>query len=280
MRFYRATRFLFPHNFELRLLFICFLAVHVPLFACLVFSAITGDWHLGTLLVVLFATLAGTVAGVAAIHALLAPLQNATAMLRRIQDGERLEAVPIGGDDLVGRLLHGVAQAANESAERSERLTIQAERDPLTGVHNRRGFFAAATRVLRPERPGVIALIDLDHFKAINDSLGHAGGDVILHAFAERLCEGVRRSDICARWGGEEFAVLLPGASLAQAREVMDRLRASLASHPLSPDAALTFSCGLAPIKEATTLLEAAHRADQALYAAKNDGRDRIVSVD
>jgi diguanylate cyclase (GGDEF)-like protein len=280
MRFYRATRFLFPRSFELRLLSICFLAVHVPLIACIVFSALTGKWPFDTLLVVLLATLAGTAAGVAAIHALLAPLKEATAMLGSIQQGERVDSIPVGGEDLVGRLLRGVSRAANESADRSERLTDAAERDLLTGVLNRRGFFTAAGRVMTPEQPSVIALIDLDHFKAINDNLGHAVGDAMLHAFAERLCVAVRRSDICARWGGEEFAVLLPGASLAQSREVMERLRTSLASQPLSPEVQLTFSCGLASIVSASALDEAAHRADQALYAAKNQGRDQIASAD
>lgn len=280
MRFYQATRFLFPRSFELRLLTICFLAVHVPLIVCIIFSAVTWNWQWGALLVLLLATLAGTAAGVAAIHALLAPLVTATAMLRQIQKGERVEPVPIGGNDLVGRLLRGVTHAANDSADRSARLTIAAERDPLTGVLNRRGFFAAADRALGGQRGAVIALLDLDHFKAINDRLGHAGGDTTLQAFAQRLCESVRRSDICARWGGEEFAVLLPGVNIDQAREVIERLRGSLAQETLHADTPVTFSCGLARVSDASGIDAAASRADEALYAAKNDGRDRIVSAD
>jgi len=280
MRFYQATRFLFPRSFELRLLTICFLAVHVPLIACLVFSAFTGRWSLETLLVVLLATLAGTGGGVAAIHALLSPLKRATAMLGAIQQGERVEAVPVGGDDLVGRLLRGVTNAANESADRSERLTDAAERDPLTGVLNRRGFTGAAQVLLGHHREAVLALIDLDHFKSINDRFGHSGGDALLQTFAQRLCECVRRSDICARWGGEEFAVLLPGASVGQAREVMERLRLSLVRQPLPGEAQVTFSCGLAALEDTAHLESAVSRADQALYAAKNEGRDRIETAE
>ncbi len=276
MRFYQATRILFPRSFELRLLAICFLAVHVPLITCVVVSAITWKWQADTLVIILLATLLGTAAGVSAIHALLSPLTKATAMLRAIQNGERVEAIPVGGEDLVGRLLCGVTEAANEAAARSERLTLEAERDLLTGVHNRRGFLAAAQKVLTGDRPAVVALVDLDHFKRINDALGHAGGDVLLHAFAQRLAEVVRRSDICARWGGEEFAVLLPSANLEQAREVMERLRASLLRHPL-PGTKLTFSCGLAPVRTAQQLDEAVRHADGALYAAKHAGRDRIM---
>jgi diguanylate cyclase (GGDEF)-like protein len=280
MRFYKATRFLFPRSFELRLLTICFLAVHVPLIACVVFSAVTGHWPLDTLVVVLVATLAGTVGGVAAIHALLSPLKHATAMLGAIQQGERVDVVPVGGDDLVGRLLRGVTKAANESADRSERLTDAAERDPLTGILNRRGFTTAAESLLSGGRGAVLALIDLDHFKTINDRFGHTAGDELLHSFAQRLCDGVRRSDICARWGGEEFAVLLPGANIDHARDVMERLRASLTQRPLPGEASVTFSCGLAPLQEATRIEDAVTRADEALYAAKSEGRDRIETAE
>lgn len=276
MRFYQATRFLFPRSFELRLLAICFLAVHVPLIACVIVSAATGHWNFATLWLVLGATLVGTAAGIAAIHALLSPLIDATAMLRQVQKGERIDAIPTGGDDVVGRLLRGVTQAANESADRSERLAYAAERDSLTGILNRRGFFASARKVLTGKRQAVLGLIDLDHFKAINDHLGHAAGDILLRAFAERMADVVRRSDICARWGGEEFAVLLPGANIEQARIVMERLRSSIARNPL-PNAGVTFSCGLAPIHHADELHDISIQADRALYAAKHDGRDRIA---
>jgi diguanylate cyclase (GGDEF)-like protein len=280
MRFYQATRFLFPRSFELRLLTICFLAVHVPLIASVVFCATTGQWPLGTLLVVLLATLAGTAGGVGAIHALLSPLKRATAMLGAIQQGERVASVPTGGDDLVGRLLRGVTQAANESADRSARLTDAADHDPLTGILNRRGFTGATTSLLDAGRGGVLALIDLDHFKSINDRFGHSAGDALLQTFAQRLCDTVRRSDICARWGGEEFAVLLPSASLDQAHDVMERLRLSLAQQPLPVEASVTFSCGLASAAGAVRLEDAVTRADQALYAAKHRGRDRIETAE
>lgn len=279
MRFYQATSFLFPRSFELRMLTICFLAVHIPLLVCIAASAMTGEWQFGALLLVLLATLIATIAGVLAINAMLSPLAEATKMLRAIQKGERIGEVPVGGNDLVGRLLRGVQQAANDSADRSDRLTEAAERDPLTGVLNRRGFFTAAARVMVAEQPTVLALIDLDHFKSINDHLGHAAGDVLLQNFALRLGDIVRRSDVCARWGGEEFAVLLPGATIEQARVVMERLRSSIMRDPL-PGAGVTFSCGLASVHNATGIDEAARHADTALYMAKNQGRDRIVSAD
>jgi diguanylate cyclase (GGDEF)-like protein len=279
MRFYQATRFLFPRSFELRLLAICFLAVHVPLIVCVAVSAATGHWNSHTLLLVLGATLVGTIAGVAAIHALLSPLTQATAMLRHVQKGERVEGVPEGGNDLVGRLLRGVTQAASEAADRSDRLAFAAERDHLTGILNRRGFFASARKVLTGRRQAVLGLVDLDHFKAINDHLGHAAGDVLLHAFAQRMVDVFRQTDICARWGGEEFAVLLPGANIEQARAAVERLRSSIARHPL-PNAGVTFSCGLASLHHIDELHDIATQADKALYIAKHEGRDRTQIAD
>jgi len=278
MRFYKATAFLFPRSYERRILFICFGAVHVPLIACIVLQAVTGKWEVLTLVTLLVATLAGTAMGLAAIHALLAPIGRATGMLAAIQNGERIALVPQGGDDLVGRLLHGVATAANESATRIEQLSDVAEKDPLTGIRNRRGFLDSAKAALRGGRGGVIALIDVDHFKAINDDLGHAAGDRLLQVLAERIEHHIRRNDVAARWGGEEFAVLLPDTSIDDARLVLERLRAQIAldSGLGVADRAVTFPCGLATVPTFAQLEDATRRADAALYAAKGAGRNRV----
>ncbi|KQM14760.1 GGDEF domain-containing protein [Novosphingobium sp. Leaf2] len=282
MRFYRATTFLFPRSFEHRILFVCFGAVHVPLIACIVLQAITGQWQLTTLVTLLVATLIGTGLGLAAIHALLAPLSQATAMLQAIQTGERVPVVPQGANDLVGRLLDGVATAANESAAPIERLTDAAERDPLTGIRNRRGFLDAAEQVLRSRGNAVLAIIDIDRFKTINDDFGHDTGDALLRSLAKRIEDHLRRSDIAARWGGEEFAVLLPHTTLDEARLVMERLRATVAlDKGLGvEDRAVTFSCGLAPVRSFAQLADATKQADEALYAAKNAGRNQVHVID
>ncbi|PNU05915.1 GGDEF domain-containing protein [Novosphingobium guangzhouense] len=278
MRFYQATTFLFPRSYERRILFVCFGAVHVPLIACVAFQAATGHWHLGTLLTLLVATLVGTGLGLAAIHALLAPIGQATMMLQSIQMGERVAVIPQGADDLVGRLLNGVTTAAHETAARIERLVDAAERDPLTGIRNRRGFLDSAKQVLRGRSNAVLALIDIDHFKRINDDLGHAVGDVVLKSLARRIEDHLRRSDIAARWGGEEFAVLLPDTTLDEARLVMERLRATVALDTGLgvQDRAVTFSCGLAPVRDFSLLQDATRQADEALYAAKHGGRNRV----
>ncbi|EJL34094.1 GGDEF domain-containing protein [Novosphingobium sp. AP12] len=278
MRFYRATAFLFPRSYERRVLFFCFGAVHVPLLACIALQALTGHWEIGTLVTLLVATLVGTGLGLAAIHALLAPIGEATAMLAAIQNGERIVAVPEGGNDLVGRLLNGVTTAANDTAARIEQLVDAAERDPLTGIRNRRGFLDSAEQVLRGRSNAVLGIIDIDHFKAINDEFGHAAGDVILKSLARKIEDHLRRSDIAARWGGEEFAVLLPHTTVEEARLVMERLRATIAldTELGIEDHAVTFSCGLAPVRTFAQLGEATKQADAALYSAKNAGRNQV----
>ncbi|AXB75687.1 GGDEF domain-containing protein [Novosphingobium sp. P6W] len=278
MRFYKATAFLFPRSYERRVLFFCFGAVHIPLVACIVLQAVTGHWQLPTLLTLLAATLVGTGLGLAAINALLAPIGEATAMLAAIQNGERIVVVPAGGEDLVGRLLTGVTTAANETAARIEQLVDAAERDPLTGIRNRRGFLDSAEQVLRGRSNAVFAIIDIDHFKSINDQYGHDTGDQLLKSLARRIEDYLRRSDICARWGGEEFAVLLPDTTLDEARLVMERLRATVALDTGLgvEDRAVTFSCGLAPVRTFAQLGDATKQADAALYAAKNAGRNQV----
>lgn len=278
MRFYQATTFLFPRRYEWRILLVCFGAVHVPLLACIAFQAATGQWQPTTLLVLLGATLLSTGLGLAAIHALLSPIETATQMLRAVQAGERVGLVPVGNEDLVGRLLHGVSVAANESAARIERLIETAERDELTGLRNRRGFLDSARRLLAGESNGVLAMVDIDRFKAINDRFGHVTGDALLREVALRLENGVRRSDIVGRWGGEEFAILFPDTLLEEARVVMERLRASIALDPTlqGDEWPVTFSCGLAPVRSFAHLENATRNADGALYAAKNGGRNRV----
>jgi len=278
MRFYQATTFLFPRRYEWRILLVCFGAVHVPLLACVAYQAATGQWQPAILLILLAATLLGTLFGLVAIHALLSPITTATEMLRSIQAGERVGMVPVGNQDLVGRLLHGVAVAANESAARIERLIEASERDELTGLRNRRGFLDSARRILAADCNSVFAMVDIDRFKAINDRFGHATGDALLREVALRLEHGVRRSDVVARWGGEEFAILFPDTLLEEARVVMERLRASIALDPTlrGDEWPVTFSCGLAPIRNFAHLDQATRNADGALYAAKNGGRNRV----
>ena len=286
MRFYRATRFLFPRHYEWRILLACFAAVLSPLLALALFQAATGRWQPDLLLGLLVASLAAGGLGILAIHALLAPVARATATLGAVHRGEEIPPLPRGGDDLVGHLFRGVAVAASGSAMRQPPLATATDRDALTGLHSRPGFLDHSEKVLSGEGNSVIALIDIDHFQSINDRFGHAAGDALLRAVGHRLERGLRRSDLAARWSGEAFVVLLPDTQLDEARLVLERLRASIALDPLlGPESTgnawpVTFSCGLAPVRTFSQLGEATHRAHAALNAAKNGGRNRVRIAD
>lgn len=281
MRFYEATRFLFPRHYERRILAICFVAVHLPLAGCIVVLSWRSEWDGSLFGVLLAATLLGTMGAIFAVSELLMPIRRATVMLQTVQRGGRVGPVPVGGEDLVGQLLHGVAQAANETARRIEQLKDAAERDVLTGLRNRRGFLDTVAPILADDSYSMIAMLDLDHFKAVNDNHGHDRGDQLLTDFADYLAASLRRSDIAARWGGEEFIVLFPGTSPRQAREILGRLQLVMRGNAAFTigGRTVTFSCGLAPVLGYADLAEATRRADQTLYAAKEGGRDLIMTA-
>lgn len=179
------------------------------------------------------------------------------------------------------RVLRTVEQALSHAAmalarvQAVEALRRAAALDGLTGVANRRTLDEELARLARSEdtTPVTVALLDVDHFKAVNDRHGHQVGDEVLRCVARAAASAVRGSDLVARYGGEEFAVLLPATTPAEALQLVERLRGavSAATRPR-----VTCSAGLAggPPAEALRLLAA---ADRALYAAKAEGRDRSV---
>lgn len=174
-----------------------------------------------------------------------------------------------------GRVLGRLVQMRDVTELRE--LTL---RDPLTGLWNRRAldqrFDAEVLHSARTGRPLALALLDLDHFKHINDSDGHAAGDAVLAAVAAHLRGGVRGSDAVFRIGGEEFALLLPGSDLAGAHQRVDVLRATLQV----PGRSVTVSAGVAQLGLHGSHLDALYSAaDRALYAAKAAGRNQVVSA-
>ncbi|HET6467647.1 MAG TPA: diguanylate cyclase [Geminicoccaceae bacterium] len=167
-----------------------------------------------------------------------------------------------------------------------DELRARAETDALTGLMNRSAFEALAEAALAAQRPGAppiaLLLLDADHFKLINDRHGHEAGDAALCHLAGVLRALLRERDSLARWGGEEFAVLLPETSLEGAIAVAERLRAVIETNPAPlPDGsvALAASIGVAVARERHPLRELLRRADDALYAAKAQGRNRVVAA-
>lgn len=158
----------------------------------------------------------------------------------------------------------------------------KAHTDPLTELANRRGFEKAMARLR--DAPRALIFMDIDHFKAVNDERSHAAGDQVLRQMGRLLGEAVREGDTAARIGGEEFAILLPGADLALGVEVAERLRAQVVAKTFFADGAelkLTISCGVAaspvPVAQAANL---AATADAALYQAKRAGRNQVVPAE
>ncbi len=279
MRLYLASSFIFPRSLQMRLFAVCFLGTHLPLIAFIIWAAASGRLDLTGVVIVTLATLVGTVIAIGGIYALLAPIHLAAQALNDAEDG-RIVALPrLAGNDLAARLLAGVNRAAEATAERMRKLTRDATFDPLTGVLNRRGLHAQLAAMEEARTAGALALVDLDHFKLVNDLLGHATGDRVLHDFARGVASSVRRTDLVARWGGEEFLIYFAGATEAQARAVLIRLAERLRNDPLAHvgDRPLTFSAGTTAASR-STFEEAVRRADAALYEAKRRGRARIIS--
>ncbi len=194
---------------------------------------------------------------------------------------------------LLGRAFDTVVRERHEAQAQAsimEGLNLQLEAisvtDDLTGLYNRRYFFERLEEYLRAARrhrlPLSLMMLDLDHFKRINDTFGHPTGDRVLKALAEVIRSGLRASDIPARYGGEEFLILLPYTGEAEATRLAERLRRTISGHPFSiPESArpVTISIGVAEFDvdhpvDGEALVA---RADAALYRAKRDGRNRVA---
>jgi diguanylate cyclase (GGDEF)-like protein len=165
------------------------------------------------------------------------------------------------------------------------KIETQATLDSLTGLPNRRGFNLLAARTLkdthREQKPLSAMLLDLDHFKQLNDTHGHLAGDEVLAGFADDLKSCLRQSDIICRWGGEEFIILLKGSNTISARRVAEKIRLLAEQHtyvfsgkPLQ----VTVSIGLAELNSDDTLQSLIARADSALYRAKQSGRNLVCT--
>ncbi len=178
-----------------------------------------------------------------------------------------------------------LARSVVAHLENAQRLSM---RDPLTGLYNRRYLESSMDRELkRARRTGTtigLIMLDVDHFKRLNDTRGHDAGDFVLGNVAEMLGHATRGSDIACRFGGEEFALILPGASLEVARERAESIRATFAAarfefngEPLAP---MTLSAGVATLgPDDPDWSRALHQADRALYTAKQAGRNRVLAV-
>lgn len=187
---------------------------------------------------------------------------------------------PIDLNELLARM-----QSGARILELDRRLTHVAEHDPLTGILNRRSLIHTVDRIIemccRSGRPASCIMMDLDHFKRINDEHGHLAGDSVLVQVAELLSRRFRATDCVCRYGGEEFAVFLPECNEEDAARCAERCRADIESFTEIQginNPAITASFGVAEAKPASTSLQLIDRADAALRAAKKAGRNRVIA--
>ncbi|MGJ7462310.1 sensor domain-containing diguanylate cyclase [Halomonas sp. MA07-2] len=177
------------------------------------------------------------------------------------------------------------AELIRELKATRQELTKLAATDPLTGLLNRRAFEQRYNQELaliqRGAPAAALMMIDLDHFKTVNDTLGHQAGDEVIVRFAELCREAFRQADVMGRWGGEEFVVMLPKASVAEAQHAAERLHRLLATTPMrdgsSSSLYISASIGICSMSSSSTMDESLHITDELLYQAKEQGRNRTV---
>lgn len=171
---------------------------------------------------------------------------------------------------------------------RDELREFLIEFDPLTDIFNRQAFFRILSyeyeRASRTGQPCCICIIDLDHFKTVNDTYGHLVGDRVLHSVAHYLTDKLRPYDSICRYGGEEFLICLPSTKLNKAKKIVNRLRIGLSSLPIDLEndkqLNITASFGIAQMTTKISLYDNIDHADEALYAAKHGGRNQAIAYE
>ena len=197
-----------------------------------------------------------------------------------IMTGE-LQVIPhVDGTGKVVELI-GVTRDISDRKAAEAALHNLAVTDTLTGVWNRRqgtDLIAADLSARRPGQALSLLMLDIDHFKSINDTYGHQAGDNVLIEVASRVRRSLRGNDVVARWGGEEFVVMLRDCALPDARRLAEEIRSTIAEVPFGTLGSLTVSIGAAEIRANENLASWLGRADQALYRAKRAGRNEVVA--
>lgn len=277
MFLYLALDRLFPTSFTAKVSCITLIGAQVPMIASMIYllgSATEFERFLEFGLVLLGATLLGTAATLWALHSILRPLYRIGHALQRFRVEEVRRSQPDEPSGKVGQLMHPPHPKAL-GADRPHLPAPDANiTDPLTGALNRRGFEQKLRAM--PSQKGTLLYADLDHFKIINDTLGHDMGDRVLLQTADTLHETLRDNDILGRFGGEEFVIFLPGLPLAEGYLVAQRLRSAIRQQVHAPGRIVTISMGVAPLALADGLADALIKADRALCRAKANGRDRV----
>lgn len=231
------------------------------------------------------------------VKTLAANIQHLIWQIRQIEGGDYTQRVDFMGDfsDAFNKMVVQMDSAISALRLREENFKYLAEHDQLTGLPNRRAFFARAELMLSHDRimglHGCVAFMDVDHFKKFNDTWGHANGDQALMHVARVANESLRTHDIMGRYGGEEFVFYFSGTNATQGVKALERIRALIERSPVELDdgrsVELTASFGLVSVPpdltvpaDAALLSHALEQADKGLYDSKAQGRNRVTMRD
>jgi diguanylate cyclase (GGDEF)-like protein len=287
------SRLPFPKSYLGKILLAAFVGTHLPLIAMVLYLTLyspIGFWPgLGVLAVVLLATLLGTGTTLWVLYSLLKPVSLASEALRDYLDHGKKIGLPLGFTDRAGRLMADVRYAIEHLDEVICSLEERSTRDYLTGAYNRRTceerLAGDLARAKRDRTTLTFALMDLDQFKEVNDRYGHQAGDACLKHAAYVVGRSVRKGDWFARWGGDEFALVLwDSGEEHQGKTTLERIAKELSDNPVMLPGGeailLTLSGGACSSHTAGgTVQEVFSRADEALYQAKEEGKNRFVYV-
>jgi diguanylate cyclase (GGDEF)-like protein len=281
----------FPKSYSGKIMLVVFAGTHLPLVALVLYLLLASPGslgrHLGVLAALLITTLVGFVATLFALRALLAPVRLASSSLEAYLDERRKPELPIGFSDEAGTLMADVQHAVDNLDTTIRSLEGLSGTDHLTGLPNRRGGEEhLAEDLARAKRGGAIltvAVVDVNRFKAINDTHGHQAGDVCLRHVAGVIRRNVREGDWLARWGGDEFVLTLWDASVfASPESVLRRISRGLKESPVrlpsGEELVLSISVGAHRYVGEDDIRELLAKADAAMYEAKRAGRAWVLA--
>jgi diguanylate cyclase (GGDEF)-like protein len=280
-----------PKSYSAKIMLVLFAGTNLPLLALVLYLLLAWPGglrtHLGVLVALLIATLLGFVATLFALRALLAPVRLASSSLETYLHDRRKPELPMGFSDEAGRLMADVQHSLDHLDSTILSLEGLSGTDHLTGLPNRR---KAEKRLgedhARAKRGGAIltvAVVDVDNFKAINDTYGHQAGDACLRHVARVIKRNVREGDWLARWGGDEFVLALWEDSVfASPETVLGRINAGLRRSPVrlpgGEELVLSISVGAHRYAGENDIRELLAKADAAMYEAKREGRAWVLA--
>ncbi|NTJ42529.1 GGDEF domain-containing protein [Agrobacterium larrymoorei] len=269
-----------------KIFLVCFVSVHVPLIALVLFLAIGFEPSLVSVVVlVLLATVVGTGICLLAIWRFIRPLNHLASALKKYPQEKSVMRLPAGGKDEIGVVADAAKSMIFQVEELTKQLKRQATTDFLTGLGNRRSlteqFPTIQSQATRTQEMLSVILFDLDNFKNINDEHGHDIGDKVLMVVGEIVKDHIRPYDVAARIGGEEFCIILPRTTGEAALGIAERLRTAFQASYVDPlpQGRVTCSFGVIEARTNEKLQRLLARADVALYKAKDAGRNTVIGM-